>query len=95
MYSGGEAFRVNLALRIALSKVLAQRMGAPLPTLFIDEGFGSQDAAGRERILDVIGSIEDDFDMIIVITHLEELKDAFPVRIEVQKGEDGSNFWLS
>ena len=39
MYSGGEAFRVNLALRIALSRVLSQRTGAPLPTLFIDEGF--------------------------------------------------------
>ena len=95
MYSGGEAFRVNLALRIGLSKVLSQRMGAPLPTLFIDEGFGSQDAAGRERILDVIGAIEGDFDKIIVITHLEDLKDAFPVRIEVQKGEFGSSFWLS
>jgi exonuclease SbcC len=95
MYSGGEAFRVNLALRIALSKVLAQRMGAPLPTLFIDEGFGTQDAAGRERILDVIGAIQDDFDKIIVITHLDELKDMFPVRIEVQKDGNGSTFWLN
>ncbi|MDV2480411.1 MAG: SbcC/MukB-like Walker B domain-containing protein, partial [bacterium] len=95
MYSGGEAFRVNLALRIALSKVLAQRMGAPLPTLFIDEGFGTQDGAGRERILDVISSIQHDFDKIIVITHLEDLKDMFPVRIEVQKNGDGSTFWLS
>ena len=95
MYSGGEAIRVNLSLRIGLSKVLAQRMGAPLPTLFIDEGFGSQDTAGRERILDVIGAVEDDFDKIVVITHLEDLKDAFTVRIEVQKGESGSTFWLS
>ena len=95
MYSGGEAFRVNLALRIALSKVLAQRMGAPMPTLFIDEGFGTQDAVGRERILDVIGAIQDDFDKIIVITHLEELKDAFPVRIEVQKDAQGSTFVVS
>ena len=95
MYSGGEAFRVNLSLRIALSKVLAQRLGAPLPTLFIDEGFGTQDAAGRERILDVIGAIEQDFEKVIVITHLDDLKDAFPVRIEVQKDETGSTFWLS
>ena len=95
MYSGGEAFRVNLSLRIALSKVLAQRMGAPLPTLFIDEGFGSQDAAGRERILDVISAIENDFDKIIVVTHLDDMKDVFPVRIEVQKGDDGSTFWIS
>lgn len=95
LFSGGEAFRINLALRIALSKVLAQRMGLPLPTLFIDEGFGTQDAAGRERIVDAIASIQDDFDKIIVITHLDELKDLFPVRIEVLKTSDGSQFWLS
>ena len=95
LFSGGEAFRINLALRIALSKVLAQRMGLPLPTLFIDEGFGTQDAAGRERIVDAIASIQDDFEKIIVITHLDELKDLFPVRIEVLKTGAGSQFWLS
>ncbi|PKB80908.1 MAG: hypothetical protein BZY88_07805 [SAR202 cluster bacterium Io17-Chloro-G9] len=95
MYSGGEAFRINLALRVALSKVLAQRVGAPLPTLFIDEGFGTQDASGRERILDVIGAIQSDFEKIIVITHLEDIKDVFPVRIEVQKGREGSTVWLN
>jgi exonuclease SbcC len=95
MYSGGEAFRVNLALRIALSRVLSQRMGAPLPTLFIDEGFGTQDTAGRERIIDVISAIRDDFKKIIVITHLDDLKDMFDARIEVQKDGSGSTFWLS
>ena len=95
LFSGGEAFRINLALRIALSKVLAQRMGLPLPTLFIDEGFGTQDAAGRERIVDAIASIQDDVEKIIVITHLDELKDLFPVRIEVLKTGAGSQFWLS
>ena len=95
MFSGGEAFRINLALRIALSKVLAHRSGAPLPTLFIDEGFGTQDTAGRERILDVIRAIEPDFERIIVITHLEELKEAFPVRIEVEKRDGASTCWIS
>jgi exonuclease SbcC len=95
MYSGGEAFRINLALRIALSKVLAQRMGAPLPTLFIDEGFGTQDTVGRERILDVISAIGDDFEKVLVITHLDDLKEAFPVRIEVLKDESGSTFWIN
>ena len=94
MFSGGEAFRINLSLRIALSKVLAHRQGAPLPTLFIDEGFGTQDASGRERILDVISAIEPDFEKIIVITHLEDLREAFPVRIQVEKGEDGATVWL-
>ena len=96
MFSGGEAFRINLALRIALSKVLAERKGLPsLPTLFIDEGFGTQDTAGRERILDVIGAIEPDFQKILVITHLEDIKEAFPVRIEVEKTEAGSTFSMS
>ena len=95
LFSGGEAFRINLALRIALSKVLSQRLGTPLPTLFIDEGFGTQDAAGRERIVDAIASIQDEFEKIIVITHLDDLKDLFPARIEVLKTEAGSQFWLS
>ena len=95
LFSGGEAFRINLALRIALSKVLSQRLGTPLPTLFIDEGFGTQDAAGRERIVDAIASIQDQFEKIIVITHLDDLKDLFPARIEVLKTETGSQFWLS
>ena len=49
MYSGGEAFRVNFAIRLALSEILAQRKGARLQTLVIDEGFGSQDAQGRQE----------------------------------------------
>ena len=95
MFSGGESFRINLALRIALSKVLANRSGAPLPTLFIDEGFGTQDSAGREQILDVLSTLEQDFKCIIVITHLDELKDYFPVRIEVEKRDGASTCWIS
>ncbi|MFA5055716.1 MAG: SMC family ATPase [Dehalococcoidia bacterium] len=90
MYSGGEAFRIDFALRIALSKLLARRAGAPLPTLIVDEGFGSQDAGGRERLVEAINSIQDDFEKILVITHIDEMKESFPVRIEVTKGADGS-----
>ncbi|MFQ5924612.1 MAG: AAA family ATPase [Dehalococcoidia bacterium] len=90
MYSGGEAFRINFALRIALSRLLARRAGAPLPTLIIDEGFGTQDSSGREKLVEAINSIQDDFEKILVITHIEELKDAFPVRIEVTKTAEGS-----
>ncbi len=89
-FSGGEAFRVNFALRIALSQLLATRAGTSLRTLVMDEGFGSQDAQGRERLIEAINSVQDDFDLILVITHIEELKDAFPVRLEVIKGAQGS-----
>ena len=90
MFSGGEAFRVNFAIRLALSEVLAQRKGARLQTLVIDEGFGSQDAQGRQRLIEAINAVRGDFAKILVITHLDELKDAFPTRIEVEKGERGS-----
>ena len=95
MYSGGEAFRVNFAIRIALSKLLARRAGAPLPTLVIDEGFGTQDATGIEKLKEAINSIQDDFEKILVITHIEELRDAFPTRINVIKTESGSTFEVS
>lgn len=90
MYSGGEAFRVNFALRLALAQVLAQRRGARLQTLIIDEGFGSQDSQGRQRLIEAINLVRPEFAKILVITHLDELKDAFPVRIEVEKGVRGS-----
>ena len=91
-FSGGEAFRINFALRIALSKLLARRAGAPLPILFIDEGFGSQDSTGQERLVEAIQSIQDDFQKIIVITHIDQVRDAFPVRVEVTKTGAGSTF---
>ncbi|MBV6392973.1 MAG: Chromosome partition protein Smc [Anaerolineales bacterium] len=90
MYSGGEAFRVNFAIRLALSEILAQRKGARLQTLVIDEGFGSQDALGRQRLVEAINAVQNDFAKIFIITHLDELKDAFPNRIEVEKTERGS-----
>ncbi len=89
-YSGGEAFRVNFAIRLALSRLLAQRAGAKLRTLVIDEGFGNQDAEGRFRLVEAINMIQDDFDRILVITHIDELKDRFPCRIEVEKQGGGS-----
>jgi exonuclease SbcC len=95
MFSGGEAFRVNFAVRLALSEILAQRAGARLQTLVIDEGFGSQDAQGRQRLVEAINLVRQDFAKILVITHIDELKDAFPTRIEVEKSVDGSRVRVS
>lgn len=89
-YSGGEQFRVNFAIRIALSQILAQRAGARLQTLVIDEGFGSQDPDGRQRLIGAINAIKDDFKLILIITHIAELRDVFPTRIEVLKTPQGS-----
>lgn len=90
LFSGGEAFRVNFAIRLALSSLLTKRAGARLQLLVIDEGFGSQDAEGRQRLIQAVHTIQDDYEKIFVITHLDELKDAFQSRIEVVKTEAGS-----
>ncbi|MYK40622.1 MAG: SMC family ATPase, partial [Gemmatimonadetes bacterium] len=93
LYSGGEAFRTNFALRIALSKVLAMRSGTRLHTLFIDEGFGTQDEQGLEQLIEAIQKVSEDFKKVLIVTHLDQLKAAFPVQIEVTKHPDlGSRF---
>jgi len=91
LYSGGEAFRVDFAVRVALARLLARRAGAKLQTLVIDEGFGTQDAQARDRLVECINAIQDDFEKVLVITHMNELKDAFEERIEVTKDEAGSH----
>ena len=93
-FSGGETFRIDFAIRIAMSKLLASRSGSPLPILFIDEGFGSQDTMGQERLIEVIQSISEDFEKIIVITHIDSMKENFNQQIEISKTESGSVFTL-
>ena len=88
MYSGGERLRIDFALRVALSRLLATRAGARLETLVVDEGFGSQDTQGRLRLLEAVMRVRSEFRTVLVITHIEELKEYFPVRIEVRKDPD-------
>ncbi len=99
MYSGGEAFRINFALRIALSKLLARRAGSEVPVLFIDEGFGSQDAEGRERLIEAISTLWNDpvfhDGLILVITHIDDVRNQFDTRIDVIKTENGSRYSIS
>ena len=92
MFSGGEAFRVNFAIRVSLAKLLARRANANLKTLVMDEGFGTQDGRGRDRIVEAINAVSPDFERILVITHIQELKDLFPSQIEVTKGPAGSSW---
>jgi len=91
MFSGGEAFRIDFALRIGISKLLARRAGTTLQTIFIDEGFGSQDDEGLGLIMDNIHKIQEDFAKIIVVSHLQELKEQFPVQFIVEKKRSGSS----
>ena len=98
-YSGGESFRIDFAIRIALSRLISLRSGVRSPILFIDEGFGSQDQEGQDRLREAIQtvSISDDykFKKIIVITHLETLKESFDRAVEVVKKNGVSSFTLN
>jgi exonuclease SbcC len=93
-YSGGEAFRINFAIRLALAKLLAQRAGTALQMLIIDEGFGTQDAEGCNRLIAAINAISSDFACILTVTHMPHLKEAFQARIEVEKSPTGSQLRL-
>ena len=94
LFSGGEAFRIDFALRIAISKLLARRAGTALQTLIIDEGFGSQDEEGLSCIMDAIYTIQDDFEKVIVVSHLPSMRDQFPVHFVVEKGATGSHITI-
>lgn len=95
MFSGGEAFRIDFALRVAISKLLARRSGTTLQTLIIDEGFGSQDEESLQMIMDCIHKIQNNFAKIIVVSHLPSLKEQFPVHFHIQKKATGSTVTIT
>lgn len=92
LFSGGERFRADFAIRIGLSKLLAQRSGAKLRTLVIDEGFGTQDSIGIQSLTEAINEIAGDFEKVLVVSHVEEMKNAFERKIVVTRDETGSHF---
>ncbi len=94
-YSGGEAFRINFALRLALARILAQRSGLALQLLIVDEGFGSQDPQGCNHLIAAINAIADDFACILAVTHIPHLREAFPTRLDITKTAQGSQITLS
>lgn len=94
-YSGGEAFRINFAIRLALARLLSQRAGAALQLLIVDEGFGTQDQEGCDRLIAAINAISADFACILTVTHMPYFKEAFQARIEVAKTQSGSSVSLS
>lgn len=93
-YSGGEAFRINFSIRLALARLLAQRAGTSLQMLIVDEGFGTQDTEGCDRLIAAINAISADFSCILTVTHMPQFKEAFQHRIEVRKTNQGSQLSL-
>jgi DNA repair protein SbcC/Rad50 len=94
-YSGGEAFRVNFAIRLAIARLLAMRSGTALKMLVVDEGFATQDTEGCDRLIAAIEAIAPDFACILTITHMPQFREAFQTRIDVYKDAEGSHLTIT
>jgi exonuclease SbcC len=89
-FSGGEGWEIDLALRIALAKLQARKAGATIQTLILDEGMGTQSGDRLEALVAALREIQNDFPLLLVITHVEALKDCFASRVDVSGGPRNS-----
>jgi len=94
-YSGGERFRIDFSLRIALARLLARRAKAPCRVLIMDEGFGSQDGAGRTGLIEALTTVKGEFGLMLIISHIDELRELIPTTVTVVKTPAGSTASLS
>jgi len=81
--SGGEEDVANLALRLAISQMIAERAGQPLSLLVLDEIFGSLDEDRRVAVVELLRSLADRFPQVILITHIDSVRDGFDRAIRV------------
>jgi exonuclease SbcC len=73
--SGGEQDIANLCLRLAISQMIAERAGQTFSLLILDEVFGSLDEARRQNVMELLRGLQDRFDQVIVITHIEQVRE--------------------
>lgn len=92
-FSGGERMRINLALRLGISEIIAKRSGykGKIETLIIDEGFGALDEEGRQATIEILRQLRQRFQKIMIISHIEEVKDAFDSKLVVSKTTGGQS----
>ena len=88
--SGGEKFNASLCLALGMADVIQSFQGSvSIDTMFIDEGFGSLDEESLNKAIDTLIDLQKSGRMIGVISHVEELKAAFPAILEVKKAKEG------
>ena len=88
--SGGEKFQASLALALGLADVVqGLNGGVQLDTLFIDEGFGSLDAATLDRAMELINQIAE-HRAVGLISHVEAMQKAIASQVRVTKSPNGS-----
>jgi len=81
--SGGEEDIANLVLRLAISQMIADRAGQAFSLLVLDEVFGSLDEVRRQNVLTLLRGLHDRFEQVIVITHIEGVRDGLDRVISV------------
>jgi DNA repair protein SbcC/Rad50 len=90
--SGGETFYTSLALALGLADVVkAEAGGVDLDTLFIDEGFGALDTDTLDQVMAVIDELRDRGRVVGIVSHVADLKERVPERLEVRRLPDGSS----
>ncbi len=95
--SGGETFLTSLSLALALADSIAELapVDAPrLESMFLDEGFGTLDAATLDVVAGAIEDLASTGRMIGVVTHVRDLAERMPARFEVTKTPTGSTVEL-
>jgi exonuclease SbcC len=91
MLSGGQRFRVDFAVRIALAAVIASRVEATVDTLWLDEPLGPLDREGQEAVADTLSAVADDFGLIAVVSHVPDFSDRMASQLLVSM-EDGESY---
>jgi exonuclease SbcC len=94
--SGGESFFASLSLALGLADVVtAEAGGAPLETLFVDEGFGSLDEDTLDEVMSVLDGLRDGGRVVGIVSHVAELRQRIPAQLQIVKDPRGSHLALS
>jgi exonuclease SbcC len=86
--SGGETDILHLCVRLALSQLLAERAGQTFNLLILDEVFGSLDTQRRQNVLQLLEKLSQRFEQILIITHMDDIRDAVDAVLEVRFNPD-------
>jgi exonuclease SbcC len=86
--SGGEQDIANLCLRLAISQMIAERAGQTFSLLILDEVFGSLDESRRQNVVELLRGLQDRFEQVILITHIEQVREGLDRVISVRYDEE-------
>ena len=99
--SGGETFLASLAIALALSqgfRAIATGKAAQTSTecLILDEGFGTLDREGLQLVTETLQELRGEEGRIVgIITHVEEVAAAMPMRVDIHKSSQSSTISVS